>query len=429
MTHTTTNPMLRALSIRDFRLLWLGGSISMLGSQFSLIALPWLVLQLTGDPLALGIVLALAGLPRALFILVGGAITDRFSPRNILLICDWINVAMSGMVAILVFTGLMQVWMLYIFSLITGLLAGFVIPAANIIVPALVPEEDLQAGNSIFMGSQQLVGFVGPALAGIIIGAYAQSTLGIVVAFAFDAVTFAVSAIALWMMRGGRTQRASTSSTGETIWRSIRAAAVYLFNHDGLKFMFTIMAAVNFLFTGPLLVGIPVLAAQRLPEGAAAFGLLMSASAGGNLAGYILAGMLPKPSGRSLSILIVALLAGFGAVLASFGWVTLTWVDFVLLLLLGIGNGYIGLVMFTWMQQRTPREMLGRVMSMIMFASMGLMPLSQALSGAISRWDLTVLFGVSGGLILLTAFWAAFQPALKFLGSEMAGDSIVEEAA
>src|SRR4029077_18410840 len=130
----------------------------------------------------------------------------------------------------------------------------------------------------------------------------------------------------------------------------------------------------------------------------------------------------PKPSGRGLSILLVSLLASFGLVLASFGWITVTWVDVILLLLLGIGNGYIGLILFTWIQQRTPREMLGRVMSMVTFASLGLLPISQMISGAISRWNLTGLFVVSGVLIVLTAVWATFQPPLKFLGSEMSGE-------
>ncbi len=364
--------------------------------------------------------LALAGIPRAAFILLGGVITDRFSPRLILLVCDWLNFALSAGVAVLVYTHLMQIWMLYVFSLITGLLAGFVMPAAGSVIPSLVPEEDLPAGNAIIMGSQQLVSFIGPALAGIVIGTYAQSILGI--SIAVDALSFGISAFALWLMRGGRKQITKAAEVGESIWHSIRAAADYLLNHAGLRFLFVIMAAVNFLFTGPLLVGIPVLADQRLPEGATAFGFLMSAYAGGGLGGYLLAGILPKPSGRGLSILLVSLLASFGLVLASFGWITVTWVDVVLLLLLGIGNGYIGLILFTWIQQRTPREMLGRVMSMVTFASLGLLPISQMISGAISRWDLTGLFVVSGVLIVLTAVWAAFQPALKFLGSEMSGE-------
>lgn len=409
--------MLRVLGLPDFRLLWIGGSISVLGSQFSMIAMPWLVLQLTGDPLKLGIVLALGGIPRAVFMLVGGVATDRVAPRTILLICDWVNFVLSGLAAALVFTGWMQVWMLYILSLLTGLLSGFVIPAANSIVPHLVPGEDLQAGNSITMGSSQLAGFVGPSLAGIVIGSYAHSTLGIAIAFAVDGITFAVSAAALGLMRGGRS--AMPTATKEGLLTAIKTGVRYLWSHNNLRFMFTLMMAVNFLFTGPLVVGIPVLADQRLPEGARAFGFLMSAYAGGNLLGFLVAGALPRPSGRWMSGFTVVLLTAFGLVLFGLGWITLTWVDTALMLLLGIGNGYIGLIIFSWIQQRTPKEMLGRMMSMMMLASLGLVPFSQALAGALSKWSLTALFAVAGGLILLTAVWALLQPELKALSDEM----------
>lgn len=410
---------MRVLSNRDFRLLWFGGSISVLGSQFSLIAMPWLVLQLTGDPLALGLVMALAGIPRAGFILVGGAITDRFPPRILLLTCDWINFILTGLLAALVFTGTVQVWMLYFFSLASGLVSGFVIPAANSIAPTIIDADDLQTGNSITMGSSQLSGFLGPALAGVLIGAYTESTLGVTIALIVDSVSFAICALALGMMRSRYKPPAQST---EPIWASIGVALRYVWNHEGIRFMFIIISSVNLFFTGPLLVGVPVLADQRLAEGAQAFGILMSAYSGGGLAGFILAGVLPKLSGHRLSTLYIIVLTAFGAGLLGFGWINLTWLLAILMLVLGLGNGYIVIIVFTWIQQRTPREMLGRIMGILMLASMGLVPLSQTISGFISRWNLTGMFVISGGLTLLVALWATFQPALRGLSSEMAGD-------
>jgi MFS family permease len=152
----------------------------------------------------------------------------------------------------------------------------------------------------------------------------------------------------------------------------------------------------------------------------------MSAYSGGNLLGYIVAGALPRPSGRAFSIFTIALLFTFGSVLASLGWVTSTALDVALMLFLGIGNGYIGLVMFTWIQQRTPKDMLGRVMSIIMLSNFGLAPLSQTLSGGLARWNLTALFGLFGGATLLVTLWAAFHPALKVLSDDMVGDKTTE---
>src|SRR5262245_10485777 len=142
------NPMSKVFSIPDFRLLWIGSTTSILGDQFAFIATPWLVLQLTNDPLVLGTVLALEGIPRAIFILIGGAITDRFSPRTIMLTADIIRMILTALMALVIFIGIVKLWMLYAFGLAFGLVAGFAIPASNSMVPMLVPEDDLQAGNS-----------------------------------------------------------------------------------------------------------------------------------------------------------------------------------------------------------------------------------------------------------------------------------------
>ena len=414
------NPMAAVFSLRDFRLLFSGATTSMLGDQFALIATPWLVLKLTGDPLALGIVLALEGIPRAIFMLLGGAITDRISPRVIMLISDAVRFVLTALMALVVFTGTVQMWMLYAFGLGFGLVAGFAIPAGNSIVPMLVEQQDLQAGNSVMMGVGQLVGFIGPTIAGILIGRFSQSPLGIGLAFALDAASFAVSAVTLWVMHGGGKHQADAGTPGkESVWASILAGVKYLWDDKPLRLMFLVIMAVNFLFVGPILVGIPVLANQRLVEGAVAFGLLMSAFSGGNLAGYLLAGSLPRPTGNTMRVFLIALLVVFGLVLGSFGFLRSTWVDFALMLLLGLGNGYISITLFTWMQLRTPKAMLGRMMSMMMLSNTGLVPISQAISGAVSRWSLTALFAGAGILILLVAVWSAPQPELKVFSDSM----------
>jgi MFS family permease len=418
---SSKNPLLRVMSLRDFRLLFGGAMTSLLGDQFALIATPWLTLKLTGDPLALGIVLALEGIPRAVFMLLGGAITDRLSPRLIMVIADIIRLVLTGLMAFIVFTATVQIWMLYAFGLGFGLVAGFAIPAQNSIVPMLVDEQDLPAGNSIIMSVTQLVGFVGPTIAGILIGGYSTSSFGIGLAFALDAVSFAVSAACLWLIHtGGRHQLSEKSSEKESIWSSILAGMKYLWNDKALRLMFLVIMAINFLIVGPLLVGIPVLANERLPEGATAFGLLMSASAGGNLIGYLFAGSLPRASGITMRLIMIAPLAAFGLVVGSLGFIASTWVDCSLLFLTGLGNGYITIILFTWMQTRTRKEMLGRMMSILMFCSTGLVPVSQAISGAVSKWDLNVLFVSAGTLVLLITFWAAFQPGLKTFSESLA---------
>jgi MFS family permease len=414
------HPMLSVLSLRDFRLLFAGVSTSLLGDQFALIATPWLVLQLTGNPLALGIVLALEGIPRALFMLFGGVVTDRFSPRIVMLVADVARLVLAALMAIVVLLGIVQMWMLYVFALGFGLVAGFAVPAGNSIVPLLVEEKDLQAGNSIVMGAGQLVGFVGPVMAGILIGRFAESLFGVGLAFGIDAITFGISAIMLLLMRGGGglPARSDTSpstptiSEQESIWSAIAAGLKYVWDDQALRLIFLIIAAINFLFVGPILVGVPVLADQRLAEGAVAFGLLMSGFAGGNIGGFLLAGALPRPTGQTMRLLLLVLLAVFGLTMGIVGFINLTWVDVGLMILLGLGNGYVTIILFTWIQTRTPRAMLGRMMSLLTLSSAGLVPVSQALSGTLGAWNLTVLFVLSGSLIVLLTIWTAVQPAL-----------------
>ena len=417
---STRNPMARVMSLHDFRLLFAGSATSLLGDQFALIATPWLVLRLTGDPLTLGIVMALGGLPRAAIILVGGAVTDRISPRVLMLVCDIVRLALTGLMAFVVFAGAVQMWMLYAFALLFGLISGFAIPAQECIVPVLVPEDDLQAGNSLIMGLGQLAAFIGPSLAGILIGGYAQSLTGIGLAFAIDAFTFAVSAVCLWLIRGGRRAQSTGDSEESNLWASILEGMKYLWGDESFRLMFLVMLAVNFLLIGPMLVGIPVLADQRLPEGALAFGLLMSADAGGNLLGYLLAGALPRPSGMALRVVMITVLVIFGLAFGGLAFIRSTWVGAGLLFIEGFGNGYFIILFWTWVQTRSRKDMLGRVMSIMMFGAMGLVPLSQAISGVVSKWNLDMLLIGTGVLSLLVAAWTMFQPALKTLSDGMA---------
>jgi hypothetical protein len=135
--------------------------------------------------------------------------------------------------------------------------------------------------------------------------------LGVGLALAIDAATFAVSAVMIWQMRSGGDMALSRSkSANDTIWLSVKIGLAYVWKDDTMRLTFLIIAAVNFLFVGPIMVGIPVLAVQKLPEGPVAFGLLMSGFAGGNLFGYVLAGTLPKAAGTVLRFVLIALLSG-----------------------------------------------------------------------------------------------------------------------
>ena len=336
-----------------------------------------------------------------------------------MLISDVIRFVLTALMAAIVLTGTVQMWMVYGFALGFGLVAGFAIPAEQSMVPMLVGDGDLQAGNSLIMGVTQLAGFVGPSVAGAAIAGFAESMLGIGLAFLIDAATFAVSTACLWLIRAAT--KSTDGPAAGSLWTAIGEGIRYLWRDEALRLMFLVLIVVNFFVVGPLLVGIPVLSHERLPQGAMAFGLLMGAFSVGNLIGYLLAGSFERPSGRVIRAITIAVLVAFGVVVGSLGFITQLWLDMGLLLLLGLGNGYLAIILFTWIQIRVSKTMLGRMMSLVTFSSIGLVSVSQALSGIVGKWNLDILFAAAGLLVLAMTAWTAVHPSLAVLSENIAG--------
>jgi len=409
------------LHIRNFRLLWIGEGISLLGDQFYLIALPWLVLQLTGNALAVGTILATAGIPRALFMLLGGVMTDRLTPRKLMIFSNLARMILTGLLAGLVLTGFIQTWMLYVFALIFGLADAFFFPAQTSIVPQLVNKDQLQAGNALVQGMAMVSVFIGPILAGALIsrldGGTIQSTFGIALAFALDALSFLVSISMLSLMKIEQLVDA-LEKTGGGIFAAVREGLLYVWKDNTLKIVFSLIAAINILIVGPMYVGIPVIAKIRFAEGAAAYGLIMSAFGGGSLAGIALAGMLPKPSPKRLGTVLLCVISLMGIALAIIGLAPSTLIAALASFVMGAANGYNNIMLITWLQKRIESTLTGRIMSLVMFAAVGLNPISTALAGAFIGINATVLLVIAGSLMTILTLSAAFSPAIRNLGME-----------
>jgi len=298
------------LRSRDFRLLWVGEAVSALGDQFALVALPWLARLLTGSALAVGFVLAVMAIPRAVLMVVGGVYVDRHSPRTVMLASNALRLVAVTALGVALLAGAAQLWMLYAFALVFGVADAFFFPAQNAIVPALVGRAQLRQANGLVQGTMQLSVLAGPAIAGLLVAALAGgtaarggvasgSTTGPGLALLVDAATFLVSLATLALIRGG----AGRPGASEPMLDAIRTGASFVWRTPSLRFGVGLVMAVNLLIVGPFNVGLPVLAYSRLPEGAAAYGLLLSAMGGGALLGLVAGGLLPPPrprgSGRS----------------------------------------------------------------------------------------------------------------------------------
>ncbi len=412
------------LSNRNFRLLWIGQGTSLIGDQFTMIAIPWLVLLLTGDPLVLGIVLALEGIPRAIFMLIGGAITDRFSQRSVMILSDLARILLTLAIIFMIFSGNIQLWALYIFVLALGTVSGFFLPASNSMVPRILDTKNLMAGNSIIQGTAQLSVFIGPLIAGGLIALFSSGytslnlgisspMVGIGIALIIDALTFIISIATLVMMKVDHIQ--SEHEEVKNILSSVKEGISFVMKTPALLNMFLLLAAVNFLFTGPFLVGIPVIANSRLTEGAAAFGIIMASFGIGNLMGIIASGII-KINPKRLGMLTAIMVGISGVFMALIGFINSMWIGSVLVFILGLLNGYVGIIITTLLQENTPPEMLGRLMSLVMLFAVGLVPVSQAISGALIKVSLEGLFACCGVLIVLTAFIVMMSKEIRNFG-------------
>jgi len=421
LQHGRATGLAALLQIRDFRLLWLGEGISLLGDQFQFIALPWLVLQLTGDGLAIGTVLALAGVPRALFMLVGGALTDRFSPRRVMLASNAARMVLVLGLALLVLGNAISLWMVYLFALAFGLADAFFYPAQSSIIPRIVGKEQLQLANSVTQGTAQISLFAGPMLAGTLIALMSRGSTGgnldgIALALIVNAMTFLVSVITLGAIRihGEQARDGEQESVLATIIEGLR----YVWKDTVLRTIFLLIAAANFLIVGPINVGIPLLADTRLAGGAAAYGIIMSAFGAGSLLGIVVAGALPRPPARVLGTILLLVWSSMGLAVAPLGLLSTTAAIAGLMLVAGAANFYVVIIFTTWLQERAPATMLGRVMSLLMFASNGLLPVSTALSGALLDLNIAGVFAVAGVTMTALVLLSLLNPTVRSMEAQ-----------
>ena len=408
------------LTNRNFRLLAIGEIVSNLGDQFYFVALPWLTLALTGSPLDLGAVLMVVAIPRAILMVLGGALSDRISPNTVMLISNILRAGLTAILASLVGTETTQLWHLYALALSFGIIEGFFSPAAEAIVPSLVSEEQLMASNILGQSANQVILLVGPALAGAVI-----ASRGVSIAFAVDAVSFVISTTALFLIhQSGRVaaapsccaagDSAAADSAPNSLLSDISAGLQYTWQNLPLRTLILSLAIYNFLFIEPLKVGIFTLAQERFANASAlALGITISAWGAGGLIGTLLPQWLPQLPKLGVLMLILASIQGLGMVTMSTisNWPLASLVSAIL----GGCSSFFLLIGTTWIQKKTPPEVLGRVMGVGLLSSVGVAPFSYALAGILANINLWALYGGSGLAMLAVSAVLAVSLAIRTL--------------
>ena len=410
------------LRVRDFRLLWIGESISLIGDEFYLVALPWLVLQITGSALMLGFVMALTGIPRALFMLIGGALVDRLSPRSVMFASNLVRMLLVTLLAVLVLTDNIQLSILYVLTLAFGTADAFYFPARAAIVPALLDSDQLEVGNTLTQSMAMMSIFLGPLVAGVIIIAFADTAdgspnlRGIGIVFALDACSFLASLFCLWLIRS---RKVSAQRRHTDVLTSIKEGVAYVRASGTLRNVLLLFVAIYLFINGPFDLGVAVLAKNNLAEGAAAFGLLFSAYGAGALVGVLLTSVLPQPPPKSFGIVLLGVSALSGIAMSLMPLSSATPIVALISLGIGITMGYVEIQAMIWLQRRIPEHLMGRVMSLIAIAAAAGAPLSSAVAGALAGINTPILFIGAGGLMTLTALGLLAVRPVRHMGMEV----------
>ncbi len=366
--------LLSPLRHRDFRVLWTGMAVSLLGDGIFLIAIAWESYALWNTPAALSIVGIGMAVPTVLFLLAGGIVSDRYDRRLVMIWADGVRAVAVAVLAVLVLGGALRFWELVALVAIYGSGTAFFTPAFEAVVPDLLPAAALPAANSL----DQFVRPIALRLAGPLLGG-ALVSVGAGLAFAVDAASFAASLVAVAAIKPRLPARDETNASA--------LAAV----REGLRFIRQRVwlwgtlgsAAIAYLvFLGPTEVLLPYVVKNELHASAGTLGFVFAAGGLGAVGSAVWMGSRGHP-GRDITFIYGTWTLATLAV-AGYGLATAAW-QLMLACLVFNALETVGTIVWATVKQRhVPSSMLGRVSSLDWMISIGLLPVSFALTAPVA---------------------------------------------
>jgi MFS family permease len=377
--------LLAPLRHRDFRLLWAGMTISLVGDGIFLVAMAWQAYELWNAPAALSLVGIGMTIPMIACLLPAGVLSDRLDRRSLMLSADMARALIIGVLAVLSATGRLEFWELVAVVALYGVGTAFFTPAFEAIVPDIVPASDLASANSL----DQFVRPIALRLAGPALGGALVAGLGSGGAFAVDAASFLVSACAVFLTRPPAHPRSEhiQSSAG-----ALREGLAFVRQRVWLWGTLFSAAIAYLAFMGPAEVLLPYLIKNELDASASDLGFVFAAGGVGAIAAALLMGQRGHPR-RDVTFMYVTWTLATLAV-GGYGLATASWQLMIACLLFNALETAGTIVWATIKQRHVPSSMLGRVSSLDWLISIGLLPLSFAVTAPICE-----LVGVRATLI------------------------------
>jgi len=381
---------------RNYRLFFAGQLVSLAGSWMQNIALAWLVIQLSGSPLAIGILAFCRFLPFTVLGLFAGVIVDRFDTRRLVMTTQAAAMTVSAVLAIVTFTGTASLPMVFALAALGGVAFAFDAPGRQALTFQLVGPRELPNAVALNSGILNASRIVGPAIAGVVI-----ATTGTGVCFALNAVSFLAVLAALASMDVDALHRVERASTG--VMRGTLEALSFALHDKQLRIVLLLVALVSTVgFNFNVLV--PLLASSTVHVGPRGFGLLSAAFGLGALAGALVTATSHGASWRQMA----AGAGGFGALALALAPIHSAVLAGALLVAVGVCFTLFTANANALVQLGAPDHLRGRLIGLYLFAFVGLAPLGGLLAGWLADLGGTPLaFGVAGATTIVTMTVAA----------------------
>jgi MFS family permease len=383
----------------DFWKFWTGQTISNLGSSFTFLALPLLVFKLTGSAVNLAITAAAQFVPYLLFGLVIGAYVDRVDRKRMMIAVDFGRAAVIASIPALAAVDALSVWWVYGAAFLTATFTIAFDSGEFAAIPSLVERDDLVTANGRIQASYQSAQFVGPILAGGLLGA------GISVEYILlvDAGSFVASAVALALVRGSFNARAADEQELKSLRRDVVEGLRYVLSHPVLRNISIMMALFNFV-GATTTFQLVLFAKERLDASDSQVGLLFSAGSAGIVVLSLAAGRIRRR--LSFSVAALGALMLYGLLTIVFAWTEMYWVALPLWALISGLGLFFNINTISLRQEIVPSHMLGRVISIAGVLAWSAIPVGALLGGwAIeATGDVALVYAVIGVLTFLIAF-------------------------
>ena len=373
-----------SLRHRNFRLFFGGQLISLIGTWMQNTAQGWLVYELTGSKILLGVVAAVGSTPMMLFSILGGSVADRHSKRRIVLCTQSGMMIFAFIFAALVWSGRIRPWQIMVLAALGGLALAFDMPARQAFMVEMTSREDLI--NAISLNSSIVNGarVVGPSVAGLL-----MAQVGIAMCFFLNGLSFLAVIAGLWLMRLPEFVAPRRTASA---WAHAGEGFSYVWGQRRMRILLILFAVVG-VFGWSYSVLMPAFARDVLNVGQARYGVLLSANGIGALLGALTVATVG--SQRNRRVLVLGGLWFFSAMLVLLAWVHNYYLALLLLALAGWGMLLFFSTTNTLLQTGASDEMRGRVMGIWTLVFGGTTPLGGLEAGAVShylgvRWAVTI---------------------------------------